>query len=105
RPQPQHDDARGAARLDAAADDAHRTELAKQVAMVYTSALDSFNSGIRCYYFAVAWLAWLAGPIPFIAGIFLVMAVLLRRQVISRAAKAIQRFVELKPPDRWPPRE
>ncbi|MBL8708109.1 MAG: DUF599 domain-containing protein [Rhodospirillaceae bacterium] len=81
----------------------HRTERAEQVAMVYTSALDSFNSGIRCYYFAVAWIAWLAGPIPFIAGIFLVMAVLLRRQVISRAARAVQRFVELNPPDRWPP--
>jgi uncharacterized membrane protein len=83
----------------------HRIELAEQLAMVYTSALDSFNSGIRCYYFAVAWIAWLAGPVPFIVGIFLVIAVLLRRQVTSRAAKAIQRFVELNPPDKWPPQK
>jgi uncharacterized membrane protein len=83
----------------------HRTELAEQLAMVYTSALDSFNSGIRCYYFAAAWLAWLAGPLPFIAGIFLVMGVLLRRQVISRASKAIQRYVDLNPPEKWPPQE
>lgn len=83
----------------------HRTELAEQVAMVYTSSLDSFNSGIRCYYFATAWVAWVAGPLPFIGGILLVMAVLLRRQVTSRAAKAIQRFVELNPPENWPPRD
>ncbi|TDQ86335.1 putative membrane protein [Dongia mobilis] len=83
----------------------HRTELAEQVAMVYTSALDSFNSGIRCYYFAVAWIAWITGPIPFLGGLVLVMGVLLRRQAISRAARAIQRYVELNPPDNWPPRE
>lgn len=77
----------------------HRIELADQMARVYTSALTSFGGGIRCYYFALAWLAWLIDPIAFIVATLGVMLVLLRRQVMSHSARAIQRYVELNPPE------
>lgn len=86
----------------------HRIELADQMARVYTSALTSFGGGIRCYYFALAWLAWLIDPWAFIAATIGVILVLLRRQVTSHSARAIQRYVELNPPEGPPspgPRE
>jgi uncharacterized membrane protein len=77
----------------------HRIELADQMARVYTSALTSFGGGIRCYYFALAWLAWLIDPYAFIAATIGISLVLLRRQVVSHSARAIQRYVELNPPE------
>ncbi|MBK8160012.1 MAG: DUF599 family protein [Rhodospirillaceae bacterium] len=77
----------------------HRLELADQMARVYTSALNSFGGGIRCYYFALAWLAWLIDPVAFIVATIGIMLVLLRRQVSSHSAHAIQRYVELNPPE------
>jgi uncharacterized membrane protein len=77
----------------------HRIELADQMARIYTSALTSFGGGIRCYYFALAWLAWLIDPWAFILATIGVMLVLLRRQVVSHSARAIQRYVELNPPE------
>nr|WP_298683052.1 DUF599 family protein [uncultured Dongia sp.] len=77
----------------------HRIELADQMARVYTSALTSFGGGIRCHYFALAWLAWLIDPVAFIVATIGVMLVLLRRQVASHSARAIQRYVELNPPE------
>lgn len=77
----------------------HRIELADQMARVYTSALTSFGGGIRCYYFALAWLAWLIDPMAFIAATIGVMLVLLRRQVASHSSRAIQRYMELNPPE------
>lgn len=80
----------------------HRVELADQMARVYTSALTSFGGGIRCYYFALAWLAWLIDPYAFMLAIIGVMLVLLRRQVASHSSRAIQRYVELNPPENLP---
>jgi uncharacterized membrane protein len=82
----------------------HRLELADQMARVYTSALTSFGGGIRCYYFALAWLAWLIDPVAFIVATIGVMLVLLRRQVSSHSSRAIQRYVELNPPEAPPAR-
>jgi uncharacterized membrane protein len=83
----------------------HRLELADQMARVYTSALTSFGGGIRCYYFALAWLAWLIDPMAFIVATLGVMLVLLRRQVSSHSSRAIQRYVELNPPETSPARD
>jgi uncharacterized membrane protein len=76
----------------------HRREIAEQVAIVLTSALSSFGAGIRCYYFAVAWFCWLAGPLALMAATALITAILLRRQVASKSARAIRRYIELNPP-------
>lgn len=77
----------------------HRLELADQMAIVYTSALTAFGGGIRCYYFGLAWIAWLVDPLAFIAAILGILIVLLRRQVYSHSHMAIRRFVELNPPE------
>jgi uncharacterized membrane protein len=80
----------------------HRLELADQMATVYTSALTSFGGGIRCYYFGLAWLAWLIDPTAFVAATLGILIVLLRRQVSSPSAHAIARYVELNPPEELP---
>lgn len=76
----------------------HRLEIADQVAIVFTSALRSFGAGIRCYYFAIAWVSWIAGPIALLAATGLITLMLLRRQTISHSARAIRRYIELNPP-------
>lgn len=61
--------------------------LADAIAGVLSSALTTFNDGIRSYYFALAALTWLVGPIPFAVTATLLMAVLLRRQHFSPVAR------------------
>ncbi|HEX9448529.1 MAG TPA: DUF599 domain-containing protein [Dongiaceae bacterium] len=82
------------------ADDSHphRREIADQVAIVFTSALRSFGAGIRCYYFAVAWITWLAGPTALLLATGIITVILLRRQMASHSARAIRRYIELNPP-------
>lgn len=77
----------------------HRLELADQMAIVYTSALTAFGGGIRCYYFGLAWIAWLVDPLAFIATTLGVLIVLLGRQIYSHSHGAIRRFIELNPPE------
>jgi uncharacterized membrane protein len=79
----------------------HRLEMADQVAIVYSSALASFGAGIRCYYFALAWLAWFASAAAFLAATAVIVAVLLRRQVLSRSAAAIRRYADLNAPEKF----
>lgn len=76
----------------------YRREIADQIAIVFTSALHSFGAGIRCYYFATAWISWLAGPIGLLTATGLITIVLLRRQMTSHSARAIRRYIELNPP-------
>lgn len=64
--------------------------MADQTAEVMTSAAEAFNGGIRSYYFALACLFWFGGPLAFILATLVVVWTLLRRQVTSRAAKAIR---------------
>lgn len=47
-------------------------------------AASSFNRGLRAYYFALAMLAWFAGPWAFLAATALVVAVLYRREFRSK---------------------
>ncbi|PTW61503.1 putative membrane protein [Breoghania corrubedonensis] len=47
-----------------------------------------FSRGQRAFFFAVGFLCWFAGPIPFIAGTTCVLVVLLRRQFFSAARTA-----------------
>lgn len=77
----------------------HRLELADQMAIVYTSALTAFGGGIRCYYFGLAWIAWLVDPLAFMTTTLGVLIVLLGRQIYSHSHGAIRRFIELNPPE------
>ena len=69
------------------------------VGVVVVAGLTAFGGGIRCYYFGLAWLAWLIDPLAFIGAILAILVVLLRRQAYSHSHRAIRRFVELNPPD------
>ena len=71
--------------------------LANAVGGVLSSALTTFNAGIRSYYFALASLGWLAGPwvlAGFAAGL---MGLLLYRQLgsgVSRRFRSARDLVE-----------
>ncbi|MEM7428532.1 MAG: DUF599 domain-containing protein [Pseudomonadota bacterium] len=71
-----------------------RDGLVEATATVLTEAVKSFNSGIRGYYFAVAALFLFAGPGPCIGATVFVIIILLWRQMATRTATAIGRYVE-----------
>lgn len=64
--------------------------LADLTAEVLSQAAQSFNSGVRTYYFALAALFWFGSPAAFIAATLFVIGILLRRQIYSRTAVAIR---------------
>jgi uncharacterized membrane protein len=66
-----------------------RERAAFHMATLLTLAITSFNGGLRAYYFALAALTWLAGPLFFIAATVAVVLVLLRRQFVSRTAQTV----------------
>jgi uncharacterized membrane protein len=68
---------------------ASRDAAARPIAAMMTMAIGSFNNGLRAYYFAVATLAWFAGPWLFIAASTAVLALLARRQLASPAREAV----------------
>ncbi len=61
--------------------------LARPIAAVLSNALTTFNTGIRNYYFALAALTWLGGPVPLAVTALVLMAVLVHRQHFSRVAR------------------
>jgi uncharacterized membrane protein len=61
---------------------------------VLSEAIRSFNNGIRGYYYAVAALFLLAGPVACICATCLVMAMLFWRQTMTRTSKAIASYVD-----------
>lgn len=61
---------------------------------VLSEAIRSFNNGIRGYYYAVAALFLLTGPIPCIIATCLVMAMLFWRQTMTPTARAIAAYVD-----------
>lgn len=63
-------------------------------ATVLSEAIRSFNNGIRGYYYAVAALFLMAGPIPCIIATSLVMAMLFWRQTMTPTARAIAAYVD-----------
>ena len=66
-----------------------RTEIARRTGRVLSLAISSFNAGIRGYYFALAALAWFAGPVAFLMVTIGMLAMLLWRQFGSATAAAI----------------
>jgi uncharacterized membrane protein len=63
-------------------------------ATVLTEAVRSFNNGIRGYYYAVAALFLLLGPVPCIIATCTVMAMLFYRQTLTATARAIGTYVD-----------
>ncbi len=71
-----------------------RHDMVEATGVVLTEAVKSFNSGIRGYYFAVAALFFFIGPIPCMVATVLIMALLIHRQIGTRTARAIGRYVK-----------
>ncbi len=67
-----------------------RKAIAWTIGEALTLAINALNGGIRAYYFALAALVWVIGPIPLIAASSGVVLVLTRRQAFSATEKVIR---------------
>lgn len=74
--------------IDGAPSDEARA-ISERAASMNVLAGRHFNRGQRALFFAVAFLSWFAGPLPFIAGTTCVVVVLTRRQFFSAARAAV----------------
>ena len=61
------------------------TARARQAAEVNITAARSFNRGLRSVYFALACIAWLAGPLTLVAATAFTLAVIWRREFASNS--------------------
>jgi len=78
----------GAAPLDDASDEL-RTAYAKDVAGVLSLASNTFNHGLRSYYFSLAVLFWFVHAFAFIGLTFGVVCILYRREFASKTLRAM----------------
>lgn len=62
---------------------------ARKAAELNITAARSFNRGLRALYFALAAVAWLAGPIPLLATAIITCVVIWRREFASHSRKAL----------------
>lgn len=62
---------------------------AAQAAEINITVARSFNRGLRSIYFALACVAWLAGPIPLILAACLTFIVIWRREFASHSRKIL----------------
>ncbi|AWU93768.1 DUF599 domain-containing protein [Azospirillum ramasamyi] len=67
-----------------------RKAIAETISEALTLAITALNGGMRAYYFALAALAWMIGPIALIAASSYVIVVLTRRQAFSATEKVIR---------------
>jgi uncharacterized membrane protein len=63
-----------------------RGQLAARLGGVLSSALSTFNDGIRSYYFALAGMTWLAGPWALMVAAVGLVGLLVHRQITSGVA-------------------
>lgn len=59
-------------------------DFTERAARVSSNATNTFNRGLRAYYFGLAYLAWFLHPVIFVASTALVVGVLYRREFRSR---------------------
>lgn len=69
--------------------------MADRISVVLNSAVTSFHSGFRTYYYGLAWVGWFFHPLFFIAATAFVTFVLVYRQIASPAAGAIEGYAAL----------
>lgn len=67
------------------ADEGARRRYADRAAALVGSAAESFNDGLRAYYFAFAALAWFLSPLAMVLGTLVVVAILYHREFGSDA--------------------
>jgi uncharacterized membrane protein len=62
---------------------------AERAARVSSNATNTFNRGLRAYYFGLAYLSWFLHPVMFIVAATLVVGVLYRREFRSRILREL----------------
>jgi uncharacterized membrane protein len=62
---------------------------AQSTALVITDARRHFNRGQRAFFFALGYLGWFLGPLPFIATTAAILVVMWRRQFTSDSRQAV----------------
>ena len=67
-----------------------RALYADAAARILNPALHAFNTGVRGYYFALAAVTWLAGPIPFAVVTIGAVTLLILRQAASGTATGVR---------------
>ena len=67
-----------------------RKAISQTIGEALTLAITALNGGMRAYYFALAALAWIIGPLFLIAATSGVILVLTRRQAFSATEKVIR---------------
>ena len=70
-------------------------QMGSQISVVLNSAVTSFHSGFRTYYYGLAWVGWFFHPLVFLATTAFVTFVLVYRQIASPAAGAIKGYAAL----------
>jgi uncharacterized membrane protein len=65
---------------------------AEAIGELLTRALSAFNDGVRNYYFALAAAAWLLGPVPLALATLGATGLLVWRQSVSPAARAVHQL-------------
>ena len=65
--------------------DPNADRMAGKAAEINITAARSFNRGLRALYFALASIAWLAGPIPLILAAIVTVVVIWRREFASHS--------------------
>ncbi len=68
---------------------------AVQAGRLQAMAADSFNRGLRAYYFALAMLAWFFSPWAFMAATVVVLAIMVRREFRSKSLGSLDRVLAL----------
>lgn len=71
-----------------------RAAHAERAGRVLGLAAETFNDGLRAYYFAFALVAWFVSPWAFIAAIALVLFVLYRREFHSEVLRLLRQDLE-----------
>jgi uncharacterized membrane protein len=79
----------GAAPPAAAKDTAEAQDFARRASLVCADAGRQFNRGQRAFFFALGYLGWFIGPLPFIVTTAGVVVVMWRRQFYSDSRHAI----------------
>ncbi|MEP1768111.1 MAG: DUF599 domain-containing protein [Sulfitobacter sp.] len=69
--------------------DSKLDSIGRKAAELNITAARTFNRGLRAIYFALAAVAWLAGPIPLVVAAIVTFIVIWRREFASHSRKAL----------------
>jgi uncharacterized membrane protein len=71
-------------------DESSREAYASRAAKLVALAAESFNDGLRAYYFAFAVAAWFISPVAFVLATLVVVAILYRREFKSEVLAVLE---------------